>query len=174
MILRKLIERDGQPVTDGDVDRIKVKEERRRDGRRTVMEDVVAMLTFTMARRETVNGHETIVITFKPRQNGDEPQTREGRIAKSFTGSVWVDEAAQEVIRVEAKAVDTISFGLGLIARLNQGSTVTLRREPVDGAIWLPTSIRFAGEGRALLLRKLNVDQRIEWSEYRKVLNSGP
>ncbi len=174
VILRKLIERDGQPVTDGDVDRIKVKEERRRDGRRTVMEDVVAMLTFTMARRETVNGHETIVITFKPRQNGDEPQTREGRIAKSFTGSVWVDEAAQEVIRVEAKAVDTISFGLGLIARLNQGSTVTLRREPVDGAIWLPTSIRFAGEGRALLLRKLNVDQRIEWSEYRKVLNSGP
>jgi|SoiMethySBSTD1v2_1073268.scaffolds.fasta_scaffold00036_90 hypothetical protein len=174
VIMRKLIERDGKRVTDGDVDRIKVKEERRREGRRTAMEDVVAMLTFKMARREMVNGRDTIVVTFTPKPNADEPQTREGRLAKAFTGSVWVDEAAREVIRVEAKAVDTISFGFGLIAKLNEGSTVTLHRQPIDGAIWLPTSIRFAGEGRALLLRKLNVDQRIEWSEYRKVLNSGP
>ena len=70
--------------------------------------------------------------------------------------------------------MDTISFGLGLIARLNEGSTVTLHRQPIENGIWLPTSIRFAGEGRALLLRKLNVDQRIEWSEYKKVLNAGP
>jgi hypothetical protein len=174
VILRKLIERDGKRVTDGEEDRIKVKEERRQQGRRTAMEDVVATLTFKMDRRESVNGRDTIVVTFTPRPDA-EPQTREGRIAKSFTGSVWVDEAAHEVIRIDANAVDTISFGFGLIARLNEGSTVTLHREPIDGAaIWLPTSIRFAGEGRALLLRKLNVDQRIEWSEYRKVLNSAP
>ena len=173
VILRKLIERDGKRVADGEVDRIKVREERRREGRRTAMEDVVAMLTFKMARREVVNSRDAIVITFTPRPDG-EPETREGRIAKSFSGSVWVDEAAREVIRIDAKAVDTISFGYGLIARLNEGSTVTLHREQIDGPIWLPTSIRFAGEGRALLLRKLNVDQRIEWSEYRKVLDSGP
>ena len=173
VILRKLIERDGKRVTDGEVDRIKVKEERRREGRRTTMEDVVAMLTFKIARREAVNGRDAIVITFTPRPDG-EPETREGRIAQSFTGSVWVDEAAREVIRIDAKAVEAISFGFGLIARLNEGSTVTLHRQPIDGAIWLPTSIRFAGEGRALLLRSLKVDQRIEWSEYKKVLDSGP
>jgi hypothetical protein len=173
VILKRLIERDGQPVKDGDVDRIKVKEERRREGRRSVMEDVVAMLTFKMARREHVDGRDAIVFTFTPKPNTD-PQTREGRIAKSFTGSVFVDEVAHEVIRIEATAVDTISFGFGLIARLNEGSTVTLHRKPIENGIWLPTSIRFAGEGRALLLRKLNVDQRIEWSEYRKVLNGGP
>lgn len=168
VILRRLIERDGKPVSDGDVDRIKVKEERRREGRRTSMDDVVAMLTFTMNRRETVQGRDAIVIKFTPKPDGD-PQTREGRIAKAFSGSAWVDEAAREVIRVEATAIDTISFGLGLIARLNKGTTVTLNREPIDGKIWLPTSIRFAGEGRALLIRKLNVDQRIEWSDYKKV-----
>jgi hypothetical protein len=173
VILRRLIERDGKPVADGDVDRIKVKEERRQRGRRTAMEDVMAMLTFKMARREGVNGRDAIVFTFTPRPEGD-AQTREGRLAKAFTGSVWVDEAAHEVIRIDAKAVDTISFGFGLIARLNEGSTVTLHRELIENGIWLPTSIRFAGEGRALLLRKLNVDQRIEWSGYRKVLNSGP
>ena len=131
-ILRKLIERDGKPVTDGEVDRIKVKEERRREGRRTTMDDVVAMLNFKIARREVMNGRDAIVITFTPRPEG-EPETREGRIAQSFTGSVWVDEAAREVIRIDAKAVEAISFGFGLIARLNEGTTVTLHRQPIDG-----------------------------------------
>lgn len=173
VILRKLVERDGKRVHDGEVDRIKVKEERRREGRRTAMEDVVAMLTFKMDRREPIHGRDAIVFTFTPRPEA-EPQTREGRIAKAFMGSVWVDEGAREVIRIDAKAVDTISFGLGLIARLNEGTTVTLHRQPIESGIWLPTSIRFAGEGRALVLRKLNVDQRIEWSEYRKVLRTAP
>jgi hypothetical protein len=173
VILRKLIERDGKPVADGEVDRIKVREERRRQGRRTAMEDVMAMLTFKMARREALNSRDAIVFTFTPTPDAD-PQTREGRIARSFSGSVWVDEAAHEVVRIEATAVDSISFGFGLIARLNEGSTVSLHRQPIEDGLWLPTSIRFSGEGRALLLRKLNVDQRIEWSEYRKVLNTGP
>jgi hypothetical protein len=168
VILRRLIEKDGKPVTDGDVDRIEVKEERRREGRRTSMDDVVAMLTFTSERRDTLNGRDTIVVRFTPRANAT-PETREGRIARVFAGSVWVDEAAHEVIRVEATAVDSISFGFGLIARLNKGTTVTLTREQIQGALWLPTSIRFTGEGRALLVRKLNVDQRIEWFDYKKV-----
>lgn len=170
VIQRRLIERDGKAVTDGEVDRIKVKEERRQTGRRTSMDDVVAMLSFKMARRETVNGREAIAITFTPKPEA-EPETREGRIAKAFNGTIWVDEVAREVIKVEATAVDAISFGFGIIARLNEGSTVTLHRQPIDGPLWLPTSIRFAGEGRALLFRKLNLDQRIEWSNYKRVLD---
>jgi hypothetical protein len=170
VIVRRLVERDGKPVTDGDVDRVKVQEERRREGRRTSMDDVVAMLTFKMARRETVNGRTAIAVTFTPKPEG-EPQTREGRIAKAFSGTAWVDETAREVIKVEATAVDTISFGFGIIARLNEGTTVTLNRQPIHDGLWLPTSIRFAGEGRALVFRKLSVDQRIEWSEYKRVLN---
>jgi len=173
VILRRLIERDGKRVDDGAVDRVKVREERRREGRRTTMDDVVAMLTFTMDRREKLHGRDAIVVKFAPKPDG-EPETREGRIAKAFTGSAWVDEAAREVIRVEATAVDTISFGFGFIARLNEGTTVTLTRQPIESGLWLPTSIRFAGEGRALLVRKLNVDQRIEWSDYKKVIGSSP
>jgi len=98
--------------------------------------------------------YKAIVFTFTPKPDA-EPETREGRIAKSFSGSIWVDEVAREVIRIDAKAVDTISFGFGLVARLNEGSTVTLHRQPIENGLWLPTSIRFAGEGRALLLRSI-------------------
>ena len=48
---------------------------------------------------------------------------------------------------------------------------MTVRRQAMDGDLWLPTSIRFNGEGRALLyLRKLTINFSIDWFDYRKVL----
>jgi len=61
-----------------------------------------------------------------------------------------------------------VSYGLGLIAKLNKGSRITLTRERVDDDLWLPTSIRFVGEGRAVLFRRLNVDFAADWFDYRK------
>jgi hypothetical protein len=119
-----------------------------------------------MQRRETLEGRDTIVVTFAPKP-GARPESREGKMAKQFTGVIWVDEAAQEVVRVEGTATDTISYGLGVIARLNKGSQVVLRRESVEGGIWLPTSMRFVGAGRAILFRKLDVDFAVDWFDYK-------
>ena len=58
-----------------------------------------------------------------------------------------MDEADAEVVRVEATAIDDITYGLGVVARLNKGATVTLVRERVEGDTWLPTSIRLSGRG---------------------------
>ena len=44
---------------------------------------------------------------------GAEPTTRQGRIAEKFAGTVWIDEQAAEVMRIEAKAVENLSFGFG-------------------------------------------------------------
>jgi hypothetical protein len=127
---------------------------------------VADTLSFVMDRRETRDGHDVIVVTFAAKADA-RPETREGRLAKLFAGSILVDEAAREVQRVDAVANDSMSFGLGMIARLNKGTRVTLVREPVEGGIWLPTSVRFVGEGRAMLFRKLNVDFAIDWYDYR-------
>jgi hypothetical protein len=165
---RRLLERDGQPVTDGEVERFEQRRRRDRAQSSSAIEDTAAALDFAIDRRVVVDGRPTILVTFAPKRDA-KPQTREGRLARSFNGKVWVDEAEQEVIRVEATAIDSITYGYGLIARLNEGTVVTLLREHVGDDVWLPTSIRFQGEGRALLLRKLNVDFRIEWFDYRRL-----
>jgi hypothetical protein len=134
---------------------------------RSPIQEVIDTLEFVIQRREIVDGRDTIVVTFAPRPEA-RPQTREGKLAKIFTGSIWIDEAANEVLRVEGTATDSMSFGFGVIARLNEGTRVTLTRQPVDGTLWLPTSIRFLGEGRAMLFRKLNIDFAIDWFDYRK------
>src|SRR3970282_86761 len=140
VVLRRLIERDGQPVTDIKVERVDLRRDQERRGRprRSSWEDTVDALRLTMDRRETSGGRAVIVVLFEPRPNA-KPETREGRLARVFKGSIWVDEVSREVLRVEATAIDDISIGRGLVARLNEGSTATLTRERVDGATGLAT-----------------------------------
>lgn len=166
VIARRLIEREGKPVTNAPVEKTDLTQRPERP-RRSGLDDAVAMLDFAVDHRENVRGRNMIVINFTPKADA-KPERSEGRIAKQFKGSVWVDESMREVVRVEATAIDDISIGAGLIARLNEGTKATLTREQVDGT-WLPTSVRFVGEGRALLFRRLNIDQRIEWFDYRKM-----
>jgi len=162
----RVIERDGKPVTDSEPVRRPMRMSAR--GRR-VVDDVAATLDISMNRRERLDGREAIVAVFKARRDA-KPQTREGRIARDFSGEIWIDELTREVTRIDAKAIDDVAFGYGVLARLNKGATVTLRRELVHENLWLPVSMRFSGEGRALLLRKLTIDFAVDWFDYRKVL----
>lgn len=164
-VMRQLLERDGKPVTDSTPVRREVRQVERG---RSVVEDVAAMLDVKLDHRDVLDGRETLVLTFTPKR-GVEPKTREGRLARGFAGQIWVDEQAQEVARVDAKAIDDLSFGYGVLGRLNKGATVTVRRQPVDGNLWLPVSIRFNGEGRALMyLRKLTINFAVDWYDYRR------
>lgn len=163
--IRTLLERDGKAVLGSRPER---QERRARPQGRSPVEDTVAVLQFAIDGRETIDGRDAIVVRFEPRPDG-RPSTREGRFARVMKGTIWVDEAAREVMRAEATAIDSLSYGFGIIARLNEGTHATLTREPVDGGIWLPTSIRLMGRGRAVLFRQLTVDHVIEWFDYRLI-----
>ncbi len=163
---RRLLERDGKVVADGAVERRQPRG--RRPRRRSVVDDAVAVLRFNIDRRDTVGGRPVIAVRFEPRPDAS-PETREGGMAKRFAGTIFVDEHSREVIRVEATAIDDLTYGFGMVARLGRGTSVHLTREPIEQAVWMPTSIRFSGSGRALLFRRLEIDQVIEWSNYRRV-----
>jgi hypothetical protein len=163
---RRLLEKDGKPVTNSTPE----KQERRvRTSGRSIVDDTVNVLDFAIDRRETIKGRSAIVVRFEPKPGAD-AETREGKMAQAFKGFIWVDEAAREVMRAEATAIDDLSYGFGLLARIRKGSTVMLTRERIDNNVWLPTSIKFKGDGRALFaLRKLHIDFSVEWFDYRRM-----
>ncbi|MEQ1757145.1 MAG: hypothetical protein ABL986_02425 [Vicinamibacterales bacterium] len=165
---RRVIERDNVPVSDSPAEKITLSQRRGQNSSRNV-EDITQTLTFAIARREMVDGRPFIVIDFEPRP-GAKPSTRQGRLARAFKGSMWVNEDAHEIERVEATAVQDLSFGLGLVARLRKGATVSAERKPVEGGLWMPTSVRLNGAGRAILFRKLDIDYALDWFDYRLVV----
>ena len=140
-----------------------------RERSRQRVDDIVNAMQFSVERREMFEDRPAIVVTFGPRPGAD-PQTRRGDLARKFAGTAWIDEADREVRYVEATSVDSISFGFGLAARISDGAAATMRREQVDGGVWMLTSVTLTGSGRAVLfLRGLSIDYSREWFDYRPI-----
>lgn len=133
-----------------------------------MIEDVVAALQFTITGKSLYEGRPAVVVAFVGRPVYH-PKTREGTIAQKFQGTVWVDPDVNEVMHIEAKTTDDMSFGLGIVARLSKGTTGSLTRRPIERDLWMPTAARLSGSGRALLfLRKFALDFAIDWFDYQR------
>ena len=113
------------------------------------------------------NGRPTILVTFTPKPDA-KPATREGPAGGAFTGKIWVDEATEEVMRVEATAIDSISYGYGLLARLNEGTVVTLRARARRGRHLAADVDPVQGRRARAAVAEAERRFRIEWFDYRR------
>jgi hypothetical protein len=132
---------------------------------RAQVAEATRIFIFRIDRRETYDGQPAIVVRFTPRPD-QAPQSREARVAYAFAGTAWVHEHDYELMRLEATAVDDVSFGWGMIAKLNPGMKVLVTRTRLADGTWVPERSHFAGDGRALLLRKVVIDDLREYSGY--------
>ena len=130
-----------------------------------IVDDAFRLYRFRLTGRETLDGHEAIALTFTP-VPGATPRTSEGKLLQKFAGRAWVDERDRQLMRLEVESVDDVSFGFGFIARLHKGSQMVFQRRPVND-VWLPSELRYSGDGRVLLLKKLRVEAIREYSDYR-------
>jgi len=188
---RRLIEEDGKPVppvklAEKDRDRQKeveayarrmsaptgrqketqhLQKERRRY--ESAVDDVFRVYDIQMVRRELVDGHETILATLTPKR-GVQPQTDDGKIMRHFKARAWISESDYELVRVEIEALDDLSFGMGLLARVHKGTTASYQRRKVNDEVWLPAQVTWTASARVLLLRRLRLRGIADFSGYRK------
>jgi hypothetical protein len=186
---RKLVQRDGRPLAAEDLvrqdrehekklarsmktgeaaearQRKRTAERERRE--REIVDDIFRVYDIAIAGRETIEGRNSFLVTFRPRA-GVKPTSRPGRIFQKFSGRAWVDEEDYQVVRAEAQLHDTLSFGLGILARLYEGATASFQRRKVNGEVWLPSEASFRGRARVLLVKGLRIDSRSDYSDYKK------
>jgi hypothetical protein len=132
-----------------------------------VLDDLFLVYDIRMERRETINGDETIVFSLTPRPNA-KPRTREGSQMRNFAVRAWVSESDRELVRVDAEAIDTLSMGFGLLARLHKGAMLSFLRTKVNDEVWLPSRVSYSGSARVGLVAVLRRSGTSEFSGYRK------
>jgi hypothetical protein len=132
-----------------------------RERRQRRIEDVVDALRFNLEGRTVYEGVQALMVSFAPKP-GAKPETREGRMAVNFQGTIWIDEAAAEVMHVEGTSIDDITFGFGLAARVGKGATASITRRPLAEDLWMPTQLRLNGRGRAAVFRALVLDFAVD------------
>jgi hypothetical protein len=131
-----------------------------------MVDDVVNTMQFDLARREMRDGVPVIIVTFAAKPDA-RPMTREGRLASVFRGELSIDEASREITDVKAVALRSVSFG-GFIAKVYEGTEVTVMRREVDRGVWMPTKLTLTGNFRALF-RTARIDHVVEWFDYRRI-----
>jgi hypothetical protein len=188
---RRVIEEDGKPVPEATLrkkdeerrkraeeyarklqdpgERAKLAREREKDRREAAeaLDDAFRVFDIAMIGREVVDDHGTIVLKLTPRPRA-EVKTRQGRWLRAFKGRAWISESDHELVKLEVEAVDTISMGLGILARMHKGTTAVFSRRKVDGEAWLPARAEYRFSARVLMLRSMREIGTVEFSKYRK------
>src|SRR6185503_571491 len=148
-------------------------EQARAKGEKEKEDDGVEIMDFlriseiTSIRREIFRGHEVIAFDFEPRK-GFKPRTRGEDIANKLAGTIWVDESAQQVARLEARLTDSYKIGGGMLASIGASTAFSFEQEKIGDEVWLPSSMEANISARFLLLAKFNHSVQRRFSEYKK------
>jgi hypothetical protein len=129
--------------------------------------DIYVVFDIKMVGREQIEGHDTIAFTLTPRPESH-PMTREGELMKHFNVRAWISETDYELVRLEADAIDNVSFGLGVLARLHRGARLSFLRRKINGEVWLPAVATYSGSARVGVLWTLRRNGTYEYSGYKK------
>lgn len=128
---------------------------------------LLAITQFSNPHRVTEGGRSEIVIDFV----GDPHARTHGRdeeALKRVYGTVWIDEAAREVSRMNATFDQNLHVGFGLLATVEKGSTFSFNQALIRNEVWLPTAIDGHFDGKALLFVGFHVNLNVRFDEYRK------
>jgi hypothetical protein len=143
------------------------KQEANRAKEQAVVDEVFLMDDIRIVAREAVEGRPTIVLEFSPRP-GYKPVTEGGKVIQKLAGRAWIDEQDRQLVRLEARLLDTLGVGPVRIARLQKGASAYFVRRKVNGEIWLPSEARFTGAAKALLVFNARIDIFSRYFDYRK------
>lgn len=131
------------------------------------IKDFLRISEITSVRREMFRGHEVIAFDFEPRK-GFKPKSRAEAIVNKLAGTIWVDETAQQVARLEARLTNSYKIGGGVLASIGASTALSYDQEKIGDEVWMPSSMEANISARFLLLAKINHSVEKRYSEYKK------
>jgi hypothetical protein len=117
---------------------------------------------------DVLNGSPVVRLRFKPNPAFDAP-TRETLVLRGMEGTMWIEPKAERLVRLEAKLFEDVTFGWGILARLNKGGRFLAEQTRVGADHWQTTRMELDFTGRALLVKGIKVKSTQVASDFREV-----
>jgi hypothetical protein len=115
------------------------------------------------------NGH--VRLSFFPNPHYD-PPTRELQVFRSLSGMIWIDRAALRMSRLDGSLFEDVTFGWGLLGRLNKGGTFSVRQSRVGDDHWEIVALDVKMAGHAVIFKNINVKQLQRMTEFHRISDS--
>lgn len=104
-----------------------------------MLQEMVEAFQFHLAGQAQVHGRACWVLNAEPKP-GYKASDHEGRVLKGMKGTLWIDQATNQWVRVHAEVVRPVSF-FGFLAKVGPGTKFDLEQAPVMDNVWMP--VRF-------------------------------
>ena len=176
--LSKTIEKDGRPLTpeqqkeedqkidafveDADL-RQKQKQDHERDSEKasSLTKMLPDAFLWTFAER---NDAET-TLRFQPNPQF-EPPTREASVFAAMEGMMVADTKQKRLKQLKGTLSRDVSFGFGLLGKLEKGGTFAIKRQQIAPGVWSITETHVQIQGRALIFKSIDEQQDEVTSHY--------
>jgi hypothetical protein len=83
-----------------------------------------------------------------------------------MTGDLVVDNQQHRICSIKGHLLHDVKFGGGLLGRLKQGSSFSLKQEQVGPSLWQLTSIEVQFQGNALFFKSVSLQEDDEYSKF--------
>ena len=105
---------------------------------------------------------------FSPNPHYDAPN-RELQVFRALGGKMWIDRASQRLSRMDGALFEDVTFGWGLLGRLNKGGTFSVTQSHVAEDHWEVVSLDVRMTGHAVIFKSINVKQLQRLTDFRRV-----
>jgi hypothetical protein len=140
--------------------------DRRAERRRRYSRQIPEIYDFTLLSEEKLDGRDVWVIGAEPKPGYRATESMTKAMTKMH-GKFWIDKATNQMVKLDAEALDTVSFGFFLV-RLNKGARFILEQTRVNDEVWLPKRMQAALDARVAVVKKFRGQMDVTFSNYRK------
>ncbi len=124
------------------------KYERERNQDHAMLNEMTKAFEYQLTGETTLNGRTVWVLKATPKP-GYVPPNVETKMLTGMRGTMWVDQATYQWVKVEAEVFRPVSI-FGLFARVGPGTRFELEQEPVNDTLWMPTRLKVNVKATAL------------------------
>jgi hypothetical protein len=111
---------------------------------------------------------EVVVLKFRPNPDFD-PPSRETQAFLGMAGTMEISLPSRRLSSLHATLIQDVSFGWGILGKLNRGGELTIEQVPIEGGRWMTRRMKLNFTGRVLIFKALKVDLDQFTSSYRPV-----
>jgi hypothetical protein len=183
-LIRREVKKDGKPLSAGEQKKEDGRIEKRireyekkhseqgEDAARKKKEEIdistfLRISNFTHPRWEEYRQHNVIVFDFAPNPSY-KPRSKLEDLLHKLVGTLWVDDEARQVVRLEAHLSDAYKLGGGLLASIHKGASLVMEQAKMNNEVWLPSYIEAHFSARLLLFASALGDYTSRFSDYKK------
>lgn len=138
---------------------------REREKDRAFAREIPDAFNFVLAGEESIEGHDTWVISATPR-DGYVPRDSRAKALTKIRGTVWIEKNGYVWVKAEVEVLKPFHWGL-FVASLNPGTVMEFLQTRVNGDVWMPKRITLHLDAR-FLVKKFQGEYDATFSGYRR------